>query len=782
MLVNALTFVAGVWVLQNQPQLPVLAYGLLLIPGAALVLAVRRRNSRILSGFSFAGTKALIFFAGFFWAALVADSRLRESLPEPLEGVDQPLTGVIASLPQGFAQGTRFVFDVEHSAEEAVPSRLSLNWYRGSAGEALPVIHAGQRWRLMVRLKRPHGSYNPHGFDYEAWALERDIRAVGYVRDDAGNSLLDDFAPRPGYALERLRERVRENLGSALADAPYAGVLIALAIGDQRAIPKAQWQVFNRTGVNHLMSISGLHVTMISGLVFACAYWLWLRLPRLRLKLPAIKAAAIAGAIAAISYAALAGFAVPAQRTVYMLLAVAAALILDRARSAAAVLAIALAAVVILDPWAVLSAGFWLSFGAVALIMYVTVSRLRAPHWLMSWTRMQWAITLGLIPLMLALFQQTSIVSPLANAIAIPLVSLIVVPLTLLATIPALDFLLIPAHAAMALCMVVLEFLSTAPEAVWQQHAPPAWALAVALIGALWLLAPRGTPGRLIGVAGFIPLFMSIPNAPASGAFSLSVLDVGQLAVVARTRNHTLLYDAGPDYSADRDAGESVVVPYLRGAGISRLDRLVVSHDDSDHSGGADSVLQAMPVEELTSSLFNSHFIAAQVERKAQCHAGQSWEWDGVRFEVLHPAAASYADFRLKDNARGCVLKIASPAGSVLLTADIEQAQELELMARAVGALRATVLIAPHHGSKSSSSGAFVREVNPAFVIFSSGYRNRFDHPRPEVVERYRSIGSEVLRTDRDGALLVEFFNPKLSVRKWRSERPRYWHANRSDD
>ncbi|MGH8770047.1 MAG: DNA internalization-related competence protein ComEC/Rec2, partial [Burkholderiales bacterium] len=537
------------------------------------------------------------------------------------------------------------------------------------------------------------------------------------------------------------------------------------------------WQVFTRTGVNHLMSISGLHVTMVSGLVFACIYWLWLRIPGR--KFPAIKSAAIAGALAAIGYAALAGFAVPAQRTVYMLLAVAAALFFGRVSSASTILAGALMLVTLLDPWAVLSAGFWLSFGAVALIMYVSASRLRAPHWLASWTRMQWAITLGLIPLMLVLFQQASIVSPLANAVAIPLVSLIVVPLTLLSTIPALEVLLVPAHSAMTLCMWVLEFLSALPEAIWQQHAPPWWALAVALIGALWLLAPRGTPARWAGLAGFFPLFLALPAAPEKGAFSVVVLDVGQgLAVVARTQNHSLLYDAGPDYSPDRDAGERIVIPYLRGAGIARLDRLVISHDDSDHSGGADSILQAVPVGELDSSLFNSHVIAAQIENKAQCHSGQSWEWDDVRFEMLHPRVESYANFKLKDNALGCVLKISSGAGSVLLAADIEQAQERELISRAEHALRATVLIAPHHGSKSSSSEQFVRAVNPAKVIFSSGYRNRFGHPRAEVIQRYRAIGSAILRTDHDGALLLDF-SSSVSVQKWRLVRQRYWHASR---
>jgi competence protein ComEC len=326
--------------------------------------------------------------------------------------------------------------------------------------------------------------------------------------------------------------------------------------------------------------------------------------------------------------------------------------------------------------------------------------------------------------------------------------------------------------------MPALEFLSAAPAAVWQQHAPPAWTLAAAVLGALLVLAPRGTPARAAGAAAFLPLFFTMPPSPTHGAFSLAVLDVGQgLALVVRTQNHSLLYDAGPEFVSDSDAGERIVMPFLRGEGIPSLTALIVSHDDSDHSGGADSVLQGIPVRWFASSLANSHPVAAQVENKVQCQAGQSWTWDGVRFDVLHPTVESYDNFALKDNARSCVIKITSRSGSALLTADIEEKQERELMARSDRALTADVLIAPHHGAKSSSSQAFVRAVNPAIVVFSSGYRNRFGHPRAEVVARYQAIGSEILRTDNDGALLLDF-SSSVSLRRWRLASPRYWHAS----
>ena len=339
------------------------------------------------------------------------------------------------------------------------------------------LINAGERWRITARLRRPHGSVNPHGFDFEQWALERNLRATGYVREDGENMRLDEMVDSPAYQVERLRQEIRKRFIQALPDHAYTGVLVALAVGDQRAIPREQWQVFTRTGVNHLMSISGLHVTMVSGLIFALVYWLWRRSHYLTLWLPARKAAVVAGLAAALGYALLAGFAVPAQRTVYMLGVVAIALWLNRFTSATAVLAWALLAVILLDPLAVLSAGFWLSFGAIAVIMLTSAGRIGKMHWLSGWARIQWAITLGLIPLLLAMFQQISLVSPIANAVAIPLVSLVVVPLTLLATFPPLDFMLLPAHWVLSVCMEAMRWMSDVPQAVWSQHAPPAWAV-----------------------------------------------------------------------------------------------------------------------------------------------------------------------------------------------------------------------------------------------------------------------------------------------------------------
>jgi competence protein ComEC len=550
-------------------------------------------------------------------------------------------------------------------------------------------------------------------------------------------------------------------------------------VGDQRAISQAQWQVFTRTGVNHLMSISGLHVTMISGLAFALVYWLWRRSARLTLRLPARKVAAVAGLLTALAYAWLSGFAVPAQRTVYMLAVVAVALWSGRLSSASVVLCAALFIVLVIDPWAVLAPGFWLSFGAVGLIMYVTTGRIAREHWFSAWARVQWTITLGLIPLLLALFQQVSVVSPLANAIAIPVVSLIVVPLTLIGVVLPFDLVLRLAHGVMAVCGEMLEWMSVLPLAVWQQHAPPAWTVVVATIAVLWLLLPRGFPARWIGAAGLLPLFLVEPALPADGALRLTVLDVGQgLAVVAQTRNHSLLYDAGPAYGPQIDSGNRTIVPYLRASGVRALTGMVVSHSDNDHSGGANSVLQAMSPGWLLTSMAADHPSIAQAASTTRCEAGGRWQWDGVDFELLHPARENYAREKFRSNDRGCVLRISTAGASVLLAADVEQKSEREMLDSVRDKLRAQVLLVPHHGSRTSSSPEFVAQVNPDIALVAAGYRNRFGHPKDDVLDRYRAIGSRIYRTDFDGALLLEVAGDgAISVQRFRALYRRYWHA-----
>jgi competence protein ComEC len=783
---NIIGFALGVCLLQQQPQLPPLEWALLLLPVLVLWwrLSLRVADGRGAKCAAALLAGALFAAAGFFYAAAWAQWRLADRLPPQWEGVALALTGVVAGLPQPFEGGVRFDFDIEQvePAKARLPRRVALSWYNGTSPEEfqdIAPIRAGERWRFNVLLRRPHGSANPHGFDYESWLLQRAIGATGYVRP-GGTARLDDLALRPAYFVERTREILRERFWDTLPGYPYAGILIALAIGDQNAIDARQWRLFARTGVSHLMSISGLHVTMVASLFAALVHWLWRRSSALMLALPARKASALAMFLAAFAYCLIAGFAVPAQRTVYMVGVVALALWANRISSVSRVLCFALLVVLLLDPWAVLAPGFWLSFGAVALILYVATGRLRPGHGVVEWGRVQWAITLGLAPLLLVWFQQMSLVSPLANAVAIPLVSLVVTPLALAGSVLPFDFILQLAHAAMAVQMWLLEWCAGLPLAVWQQHAPAAWTVALALAGTAWLLLPRGVPARWLGVTLLLPMYAVTPAVPAPGAAWVTVLDVGQgLAVFVQTKRHALLYDTGPAYSPEADSGTRVILPYLRASGIARLDAVVVTHNDSDHAGGAAAVLSGLPVGALYSSLSASHaaLLVAPAYR-LPCAAGQGWDWDGVRFDLLHPTAGSYAIDKLKSNDRSCVLKISTARGTVLLTGDIEARSEQELLARVPGELRADVLVVPHHGSRTSSTDEFIAAVQPRWAVFTVGYRNRLGHPKEDVVERYRLSGAQMLRTDTAGAVLVRLDDEGVGVQSYRELRRRYWYSD----
>lgn len=774
-----LAFVAGIGCLQQQALLPDIAWaGLLaLTPLLFLIrLALLRRGLWLIATFA----------AGFFWAAGVAQHRLSDALPAEWEGRDIQVIGVVAELPQFTERGVRFAFDVEEvvTPHAKAPAHIQLFWFARANDADTDAhlnparLHAGERWQFVVRLKRPHGAANPYGFDYEAWLLEQNVGATGYIRKDPDNFRLNQFVPRPAYAVERLRDAVALRLKRVMQDETYSGVLTALAIGDQHAIPQNQWRVFFRTGVNHLMSISGLHVTLFSSLVFVLAYWLWRQSAWLTQRLPARKAALLSGVAAALAYALLTGFAVPAQRTFYMLSIVAAAVWLDRLSSSSRVLALALGVVALLDPWAVLAPGFWLSFGAVAVIFYITSQRIGEFNPWIQALRVQGAVTLGLVPAMLLLFQQVSLVSPLANAVAIPVVSYLIVPLTLFGALAPVDFPLHAAHGLMGWLMQALEWFASAPDAMWQQHAPPAWTILVAVAGVAWLLAPRGFPARLAGACLLLPMFLLAPMPVPPGTLQLTVLDVGQgLALVLRTARHALVYDTGSRFSVDADAGARTVLPYLRATGVSALDGLIVSHDDNDHSGGAVSVLDGVPVQWLLSSLPSEHPALNRGVPAIRCEVGQHWQWDGVVFEVLHPMPEAYAEKR-KDNDRGCVLRVAAGKHALLLPADIEAKSERDLLARAASKLRAEVLIVPHHGSRTSSTPEFVAAVQPEAAIFTVGYRNRFHHPKPDVVARYQALNAQLLQSDAAGAIEVTLPSEgAVDIQAYRKQNPRYWRG-----
>jgi competence protein ComEC len=762
----------------------------ILLGAAALALgasfAWRRRRAGAWLGFVAA------LGLGFGATAWRAELRLAEVLPAALEGQDLQVVGVIDELPRPGLAVTRLTLRVEAAFRDAapvrIPRRLSLAWYRGLDADALLLgpaddLRAGQRWRLPVRLRQPHGALNPHGFDLELWLFERGLRATGYVRSRPGDVAmkLDDDV---GHPIERARQRVREAIEQRVGDPAAAGVLAALAIGDQAAIERDDWDLFRATGIAHLMSISGLHVTMFAWLAARGVGLLWRRSERLMLWQPAPVAARWGGLALAALYALFAGWGVPAQRTVLMLAIVVLLRSGGRRWPLPLILLVAAVAVTLADPWALLQPGFWLSFVAVALLVGaepVTGLRRRttARHAplrsaLREALRTQAIATAGLTPLTLVFFQQVSVVGFVANLLAIPLVTLLITPLALLGIVaPPLWGL---AASLVTLLTRLLSELALLPLAVWSAAAAPPWAVAAGLLAGLLAVLPLPWRLRALALPLALPLLAPPVPRPPAGQFEAVVADVGQgTAVLVRTRAHLLVYDAGPQFGPDTDAGARVLAPLLRARGEPWVDLLMLSHRDTDHVGGAASLMASLPVRELRSSLDPVHPLLARGVPHRRCEAGQRWRWDGVEFEVLHPTPGDL-DAAAQGNALSCVLRIqgAGPeARTLLLTGDIEAAQERALLVRSVERLRSEVLVVPHHGSRTSSSPAFIDAVAPRVAVVQAAYRSRFGHPAPDVIERYAARGITVVRSARCGAWSLPALDAPFCERELRR---RYWH------
>ena len=705
---------------------------------------------------------------GFGVTGLRAVVYQRGNLTPALEGRDVVVTGVVLGLAQHTQAGLRFRLDVESALLDGqtvvVPPRMDVGWYAGAWSSAPTAaafnrqpgdVRAGERWRMVVRTKAPHGSQNPYGFDYELWLWEQGVQATGYVRTSAKDPVPVRVGQTWRHPVDWLRQLVRERIVSQVADPQTSGVVTALVVGDQGAIERADWDVFRATGVAHLVSISGLHITMFAWGAALLVAWLWRRSGRLCLVLPAPSAALAGGVVLAFAYAVFSGWGVPAQRTCLMLATVAALRLSGVRWPWPTVWMLACAVVVASDPWALLQPGFWLSFVAVGVLFASNIGADPADstrasglkHHIFSNLRQQWVITLALAPLTLLLFGQVSLVGLAANALAIPWITLVVTPLAMLGVaVPALWTV---AAGAVAWLMVWLQWLAHWPWATLSVAMPLLWAGVVGVLGGVVLVAPLPWRVRCMGLPLVLPVVLWHTLLPAPGEFELLAADVGQgTAVLVRTNAHALLYDAGPRYSLESDAGNRVVVPLLR-ALDTPLDRLVLSHRDTDHVGGAPAILATQPQADVLSSIEHDHPL--QALRPAQrCVAGQHWLWDGVAFDVLHPTAQDY-DTPAKPNALSCVLRISNGHRSVLLAGDIEQPQEARLVKDGAN-IKADVLLVPHHGSKTSSSAAFLDAVAPQWAIVQSGYRNRFGHPAGVVMARYQERGIAVVDSPHCGA------------------------------
>ncbi len=733
-----LALAAGLVLLRFLPAIPETPWliGLALI--GLLSLACRRY-------------RLALFCLGLGWACVSAQGALDDRLAPELDDRTLWLEGRIVDLPAAAPEVVRFELAEAESRRARLPQRLRLAWYGG------PALHAGERWRLAVHLKRPHGLVNPQSFDYQAWLLAQRIGATGTVKSGAR------LAPAAGIGA--WRDALRQRL-LAIPAFDRQGGLTALVLGDDSGLSSADWQLLQDTGTIHLMVISGGHVSLMAGLIYGlivqlARHGLW---PR---RLPWLPWACALGFAAALGYALLAGFEVPVRRACIMLAVVLVWRLRFRHLGVWTALLLAFDLVLLIEPLASLQAGFWLSFGAVAILALTFAGRLGAWSAWRILGRAQWVMTVGLLPGLLALGLPISISGALANLIAVPWVSFVVLPPALLGT------LLLPVawlgEGLFRLAGGLLEVLFQVLEPMarwwpaWLPTAVPLWAWLVGALGALLLLLPSGVPLRAFGLALLLPLLFPPSSAPPEGRAEVWQFDVGQgLSVLVRTRGHALLYDAGPRHG-DFDLGQRVVLPSLANLGVRRLDRLLLSHADADHAGGALAIQRGLSPAQVLSG--EPDPLPAALRARA-CVDGASWRWDGVRFTTWRWSGAATG------NQASCVLRVEAAGERLLLTGDIDIQAERALL-EAGRDLRADWLLAPHHGSRSSSSMAFLQAVQPRAVLFSRGQHNAFGHPHPTVVARYRALGIALHDNVEEGALRIRLgaFEPIWPMRAQR----RFW-------
>ncbi len=719
---------------------------------------------------------AAAFVAALGWGIGAGHLLLRDQLPADLQGRDILVSGKVVGLPQVRAGGQRFLFAPLPHRQYDLPELVRLSWYDARA------LRSGDRCRLSVRLRSPRGLSNPGGFDYHTWLAGHGIGATGYVRAGPDNHC----EPAPllwsaGYWRQRLSDALARQSGAL----EHAAFLRALAIGDRQAIERDQWQLLQRTGTQHLMAISGLHIGLIAALGYmlggAAGRLLLPLFPMTRLvPLAAIACSLLLSAI----YAGLAGFSLPTQRALLMVALVHVCLLRRRPVPIFHIFALVMLLVLVKTPLAAHSLGFRLSFGAVAVLLLgfcgrqlLGAGRLRRYLGQSLWS--QWVVLVGLLVPLSCFGLPAALLSPLANTVAIPLVSWLVVPILLLGCALL--------ELAPALALEILRWADRAFNAVWSYlrwidqltpatstRAGPAWLFALVLAGGLLLLAPRHLPARWLGLFCLLPLFL--PQPLARPPLQLVVLDVGQgLAAVISTPHHTLVYDAGPRYRSGFNTGAAVIVPYLQRRDIGFVDRLIISHADIDHSGGAEALAAAV----ATGTVLTGEPGPPALADVEPCVAGQAWEWDGVQFEILSPARPWQPDIAAADgNERSCVLLITYCGERILLPGDIGVETERPLLRKYLTDMPLAVLLAPHHGSDTSSGRAWVAALRPRFVVFSAGYRNRYGHPHAGVQERYRRAGSTLLNTAYSGAVTFRWLGPsQLQVSEARRQQRRYWFA-----
>ncbi len=758
---RAVALLAGAVVVQMLPGLPP-NWIALALAGLALLLLFVRTTCRAPVWFAF----------GFAWTAVCAASALDARLPSDLHGRDFEAIGTIGGLPGVETRNTRFEFDIESATLDGEKIALSgsarLNWY-----DDAPVLAPCSRWQLRLRLRPPRGLVNPGGYDSERGAVQRGVVVVGYVRGGADNQQL---GPAQGLCIDGWRQAISISIAQRFAGRKSAGLLRALAVGDQHGIAQADWQVLRATGIGHLIAISGLHVGLFAAFGALLARAVWKAWPRLTLRIPSPLLEAPVAMACAFGYGLLAGMGVPTIRTLLMIAIALLARYARRAGSVSQALALAATVIVIWDPLAVLSAGFWLSFFGVGVLLSITQPAGMERAWWREMPRLQLVLSLALLPMTVWFFGQGSLIGPLANLIAVPWVSFLVVPLTVAGSLLIVDVpmlggpMLDLADVLLGAIWSLMQWLAALPSAQVYFAAAPNWAFALALVGIAWCLLPRGVPARGLGLVLLIPLLNPVRTILAQGEFDVWMFDVGQgLSVFVRTGQHTLLYDAGPRYPSGFDIGDAVVIPSLHALGVDRLDRMIISHGDSDHAGGAEAVHLAFPEAVIESGEPDRLAIEADA-----CNEGQSWRWDGVDFRVVSATAGPGA----KSNDRSCVILVRGSFGSLLLTGDATTKVE-PAVAKAIGEVKhPLVMTVPHHGSKTASSAAFLDAIDPQLALASAGFRNHFGHPHADVVARLSERSIALLNTADSGYLHVRFAPGMVGPEQGREMLQAWWRVH----
>lgn len=763
---HTLTFLLGILLFQNFSVLPN-TYWVVVILFIILISKLIFKNKL---------NYLIAFLLGFLWILIQAHYRCDWKIPKELEGKTIQVSGYIASLPScDEYHRTQFLFYVKNlylqNQKLRVNHLIKLSWMKYEND-----LMVGDKWSLSVRLKRIHGLMNPGGFDYEGWAAQEGLHGVGYVINK--NENIKQSSHWYHYTLDRIRQFIQIKIENNLTKTNTSAWIEALIIGERRNISQENWDVLRNTGTNHLMAIAGLHIGFMAGFTHLFFSYLWRRSVLLTLLFPAQQAGAIAALIVALLYSALAGFSIPTQRACIMLTFFLFMILLRRKLISWQGWSIALLCVMLINPLDVLTESFWLSFGSVALIIYGMSGRLGIKNLWWKWGRIQWVIAMGLIPFSLWLFHQFSWVGFLANSIAIPCVGFIIVPLCLLGVVGLLlsdqlgGFILSIADYLLSVVWNILSYFSHLSGSSWHQVIPNNYVLIASCIGMLLLLAPAGFPGRYLGLIWILPLVLFKPILPQSGEVILTLLDVGQgLSAVIQTQNHILVYDTGPRLSDSFDMGESVVTPFLYAHSIKKIDKLVISHGDNDHIGGAKSLLK------------NFIILSAQtsVPEKLQgfpaqyCLKNDSWIWDQVQFRFLYPVKENLD----LDNDSSCVLHIQTGTQSILLPGDIEKLSEKYLVENAYEQLPSTILIAPHHGSKTSGKDSFLKAVHPEYVLYPVGYRNRYHFPNSSVVEEYTDLGAKQFDTVISGAIEIKLTPSGIThLSEYRKCHKKYWNDN----